>query len=172
MVAHRTRLIILSFILFACKGATTEPPVVPAIDPTQDNIREVVYRYLFIHKAASADSSIKVFFLALSDNVVNIHSSFGDADPTDEFLSRFQTSVPAVKKYSQCTLAMEGVFDTQTGVRGVLFRAGPITVIDSTHAEIEAGYFMAGLGASGDTLQLQKSDGLWIVTKDMVRWIA
>ena len=164
--------IILCIGFVACNGSSTQPTPDSSIDSTADNIREVSFRYLFAHKGPARDPNVKVFFLAFSEVIVPVPHSFGDTDPSDQFLSRFKLNTPPVRKYSQCNLALEGVFDKLTNERGVLFRVGPITIIDSLHAEAQAGYFVGGLGASGDILQLQKTDTAWVVTKDLVRWIS
>ena len=171
-MATRLLTIILCSTIIACKGASTEPAPIQPVDSTPDAIRETAFRYLFTHKAGARDPNVKVFFLAFSEAIVPIPHSFGDTDPSDQFLSRFKLNTPPVRKNSQCNLALEGVFDKLTNERGVLFRVGPITIIDSVHAETQAGYFVGGLGASGDILQLQKTDTAWVVTKDLVRWIS
>lgn len=172
MITTRLLTIIVCLTIIACKGASTEPAPLQPVDPTPDAIRDAAFRYLFTHKAGARDPNVKLFFLAFSEAIVPIPHSFVDSDPSDQFLSRFASNIPTVKKYSQCTIALEGVFDKQTNERGILFRVGPLTIIDSSHAEAQVGYFIGGLGGSGDILELQKSDSTWIVTNDIVRWIS
>jgi hypothetical protein len=165
-------IIILYIGMAACKVSSTQPTVDPPVDATPDNIREASFRYLFAYKSPARDPNVKLFFIAFSEAIVPIPSSFGDSDPSDQFLSRFTFNAPPVRKFSKCNIALEGVFDKLTNERGALFRVGPITMLDSVHAEAQAGYFVGGLGGSGDILQLQKTDSAWVVIKDLVRWIS
>jgi len=131
-------------------------------DQETDNIREATFRYMFAKNASGQQQAAKVYCLSVEDQ-----------DPADDFMHRFANDTPPVKKASQCTAsAREGVRDKETGARGLAFRVDKLTKKEDSRAEVDGGYYEAGLSASGNTYSLEKKEGVWKVVKDVMHWIS
>jgi len=128
----------------------------------EDEIREVTFRYQFLHNASGLQQNAKIYFLAIGEE---------GGDPTDEFMERFADDKPTNKKESQAKLG-DGVKDRDTGERGLIFRVGNIKWVSDTEVEVEGGYYEAGLSSSGNTYFLKKQKDKWVVTKDVMHWIS
>jgi hypothetical protein len=173
--ALRLSAILLLVVFLAGCGAVTKKitPLAVAGDsaPHADDIREAVFRYLI---ARCNTSYYKVCFLSIerrgSGDTAKLQTE--DSDPSDEFLRRFTDLSIPVKRESDCTGGTRGVFDKKTNAQGLIFNVGKITQHSATSAEIEGGYYAAGLSASGNTYTVEKKNGKWIVTKDVMHWIS
>ena len=161
----------LAFLLTGCSGSGTD--VVGEFNSLnkEDAVREVVFRYQFLHNESGQQQSAGIYFIS-----VLLHSDTADiwnnGNPGTGLLARFFNNKPPVKPYSQCIISADGVKDRISGERGLLFRIGEIRWVDSTHAEADGGYFEAGLSASGNTYYLEKNSGQWIVVGDVMHWIS
>lgn len=153
-------LAILPLFLFLAPFARAAPET-RAVQ--EDNIREAVFRHQFGNNASGQKQGAKVYFLSLG----------WKTDPSDEFMARFAGNTPPVKKVSEAdSSAMKGVHDKKTGESGLIFNVGKITWKSDTEATANGGYYKAGLSASGNTYTLEKKDGVWTVTKDVMNWIS
>jgi hypothetical protein len=128
----------------------------------EDDIREAVFSYQFLHNASGRQQNAKVYFLSLHE---------GGKDPSDEFMKRFAGHTPEVKKVSQCT-EDDDIRDMQTGAPGIVFRVTGIRWITAQRVEVFGGYFEGYLSSSGNTYYVEKKDGKWIVVQDNGRWIS
>jgi hypothetical protein len=54
----------------------------------------------------------------------------------------------------------------------VLFTINEIRWVADDQVEADGGYFETGLSASGNTYYLKRENGLRIVTRDVMHWIA
>lgn len=151
--------------IFALTCATS---LVLADGPSQakeeDDIREATFRYQFQHNASGMKQNAKVYFLSLGEEK--------RTDPSDEFMKRFADHKPSVKKVSSSTGGPQGIKDKDTGEPGLIFRVQKIKWVDDTTAEVEGGYYEAGLSASGNTYYLKKEKDKWVVKRDVMHWIA
>ncbi len=95
-----------------------------------------------------------------------------NGDPGDALLNQFTDNVPPVKPFSECTLLISGVFDKDTGERGLLFQVGEIKWNADDQIQVEGGYYEAGISASGNTYHLKYIDGQWTVTRNVMHWIS
>jgi hypothetical protein len=130
-----------------------------------DDVREAVFRHLFEHNASGLQRRAKVFCLQIE----------GKADPSPELLRRFEGNEPRVKKASLCAFShgpAGGRVQDETGAPGLIFRVDSIQRTGRDSAVVEGGYFEAGLSASGNTYELSRESGRWVVTKDTMRWIS
>jgi hypothetical protein len=137
-------------------------------DRTHDelDIREATFRYQFVRNASGQKQNAGMYCLSIVANGK-------ETDPDDAFIKRFDGNTPVVKRASDCSRsAAEGVKDRATGKRGLIFRTEAIKWISDTEAQVEGGYYEGGLSASGNTYYLRKTDGKWIVEKDIMHWIA
>ena len=126
-------------------------------------LREAVFRHMFGKNASGQQENAGVFCLAFEK----------DADPPAAFLARFRDLKIPVRPSSGCTRsASKGVVDRATGARGLAFRIDSVLLKGADHAEVEGGYYEAGLSASGNLYTLARKDGRWGVTKDQMRWIS
>jgi hypothetical protein len=128
-----------------------------------DDVREAALRYMFQKNASGAQQRAHVFCIA-----------FADKDPPAAFLSRLDDVHPTVKPSSACDAsAAKGVTDKSTGQSGLLFNLdGDIRWTDANHAEIDGGYYEAGLSASGNTYYVERKNGKWVVIRDVMHWIS
>jgi hypothetical protein len=105
---------------------------------TEDDIREAVFRYMFDHEARQQKPYAKYYFIGIGK------VGEGD-DPSEEFMKRFEGNVPIVKKMSQSTASSSGiVVDKETGDGGIRYSVSEKRWINENHAEVEAGYYVAG----------------------------
>ena len=133
----------------------------PQAPDDADDAREAALRYMFVHNASMQQRKAAVHCLTIEGK-----------DPTDTFVARFAELAPPVKKASECTASAEdGVHDKTTGARGLIFRVAA-TRVRGEAAEIDGGYYEAGLSASWNTYYLEKKDGRWMVVKDVMHWIS
>jgi hypothetical protein len=95
------------------------------------------------------------------------------ADPSPAFLARLRSAAPHVTRASACDASADkGVIEKSSGKQGLIFRVESISWIDDDHAEVGGGYYEAGLSASGNTYYLERKNGAWHVTKDVMHWIS
>jgi hypothetical protein len=159
-----TRLIaVMAVLAFGCDDAG----VGPAVGTEDSPIHVAVYRYQFLHNGSSMQENAGAYYLAVMvmvDSGVIEHYDF--RDPPASVLQSFADHHPPVRKYSACTLSPSGVFDRNSGTRGLLFRVGPVRKIGEEEAEVEGGYFEGGLRASSNRYRLEFMDGVWVVVED------
>lgn len=149
-------------ICFVC-AASCAVPDESTRAKAEDEIREVTFRYQFLHNASGLQQNAKIYFLAIADE---------HGDPTDEFMERFADDKPTVKKKSQAKVGGDGVKDRDTGEIGLIFRVDNIKWVSDTEVEVGGGYYEAGLSSSGNTYFLKKQKDRWVVTKDVTHWIS
>ncbi len=155
------------FVLSSCDDLGTTPPV----ERSLDDIREAVFRYQFLHNASGQQQNAGAYFIGLyvtGEPTLPVHY----VDPSDNLLARFAGNTPPVKKASESTYSVQGVFDIHTGARGLLFRIESVTEIDPDQVEVTGGYFEAGLSASGNVYTVTRTNGRWTVVKDRLSWIS
>jgi hypothetical protein len=150
----------LLLFLFALGCATVSKSPTPLAkagdsDPDADDIREALFRYMI---SRCNTSYYKVCFVSIDRRAPGDTAKLrpGDTDPSDQFLRRFTHTPIPVRKDSDCTASSRGVFDKKSGARGLIFNVGKITRHSPTLAEIEGGYYAAGLSASGNTYTVEK----------------
>jgi hypothetical protein len=135
----------------------------PSPSPDGDAIREAVLRHMFGKNASGQQQRARVFCIELE----------GGADPSPAFLARFKGVRVPLRPGSGCTKSPDkGVIDKKTHARGLAFRVDSLRQLDRDHAVVEGGYYEAGLSASGNTYTLERQNGAWVVTKDVMNWIS
>ncbi len=139
-----------------------KPPGMPGpYDAAVPDVREATFRYMFKKNASGQQQKAHVYCIA-----------FDAQDPPPEFVARLADVRPVVKPVSACDHSQNGVFDKATKQSGLVFRVGDVTWQDADHAEIGGGYYEAGLSASGNTYDLERRSGVWVVVKDLMNWIS
>lgn len=153
-----------SVIIVVCGCATINSTpknvevLVSAIDP---DMAEAVFRYQFEHNASGQQTNAAAYFL-----------EFGNFDPDDAFISRFNGHNPPVKKRSQCSTKGMQVTDKKTGKPGLIFSIDKIVMTGPDTTEASGGYYEGGLSSSGNTYYLKRRNGKWFVEKDIMHWIS
>ena len=95
------------------------------------------------------------------------------ANPSDALLTRFAGRRPLVKKVSESfSKEYEGIYDKETGKKGILFRITSIKWVSETEAEVEGGHYTGPLAASGHVYKMRFENGKWIVEDDDMKWIS
>ncbi len=135
-----------------------------------DDLLEAVFRYQFENNHSGQQQDAKVCCLSIR---INGEITGREADPTAEFLKRFEGYSTPVVKASTCTRDVrEGVKHKDTGARGLILRVSGVRWKDEKNVEVEGGYYEAGLSSSGNTYRLEKQGDSWVVTEDVLNWIS
>jgi hypothetical protein len=166
---NRILFISIILVLFAsCKNNSIEPQ-----SSEDDDIREIVFRYQFASNGSGfADTTAKYYYLAIII-VDSTHRVTSSSDPSDDLMKRFISNTPQVRKYSQATIQPGGgVYDKETGLRGLLFRVGQIRRVSENDAEVEGGYYAGGLNAEGDVFYLRKANSSWFIYRVQNYWVS
>jgi hypothetical protein len=143
--------------------APPAPPPGPRGPRDPDAVREATFRYMFGKNASGQKQSARVYCLEVENS----------ADPSAAFLARFKNVAPHVTRASACDASADkGVIEKSSGKQGLIFRVDTIIWVDDDHAEVGGGYYEAGLSASGNTYYLERKNGAWHVTKDVMHWIS
>lgn len=168
MIKHSEIILAIIAATFLSCDTSVEPQ-----SPEEDFVRESFFRNQFAGHGTYLDpQDTLVYFIAFvtldsSGNVVS------EVDPPDSFLRRFEGNNRPVRKVSQCRYAaFQGVFDAQSGERGILFRCGVLRWLSSDHVEIDGGYFTGGIHAinqAGYRYTMEKVNGRWWLTRSTYR---
>jgi hypothetical protein len=158
-VYHRILIAIVAVILLSGAGCQ-RAPVNPA--DKDDDIREVVYKYMFEQYLPELQSDVNIYFLALDSRT----------DPRSELLERFKSHTPPVKKVSASSrLGTGGIRDRSTGQKGVVFSVSDLRWIDDKEAVILGGVYQGGEAASSTLYHVEWMDGEWVVTEEDMDFI-
>ncbi len=104
---------------------------------------------------------------ALQQKDVVFFLSVDEANPSDALLTRFAGRRPPVKKVSESlSQQYEGIYDKETGKKGILFRITSIKWVSETEAEVEGGHYTGPLAASGHVYKMRFENDKWVVTDD------
>lgn len=140
--------------------STTQPSARPA---DQFDVLEAVFRHQFDKNASGQQRNVEYFFLSLDHG----------ADPPAALLARFKNERPRVLPVSMAGPSHgSGVKHKEDGKSGLIFNITRIAWLDANTAEVEGGYYEAGLSASGNTYRVERRDGKWVVTGDKMNWIS
>jgi len=158
--------------IFGCRTQSSAPTAATrpsdgiaqseAHDSDYLDVAEAVLRHQFDHNASGAQRNADYFFIFLEKG-----------DPPPALLARFANEKPPVLPASLATSsAFEGVKHKESGGRGLIFRISSIKWLDANTAEVEGGYYEAGLSSSGNVYRVERRSGKWSVTKDEMQWIS
>lgn len=156
------RAFLLAVFVAGCAARTPSHGAPPPPAGGSDDIREAVFRHLFQKNASGQQGGATVYCLQVE----------GKKDPGPALMARFRQHTPPVVPASACTVGPEGVRETATGKQGLLLRIDEIRKKGANQAEVNGGYFEAGLSASGNLYELSRENGRWVVRKDTMLWIS
>lgn len=129
----------------------------------EDAVREAVFKYQIERLTTDLPKKDVVFFLSVGE----------EANPSDALIARFAGRRPLVKKVSDSVpKKYEGIFDKDTGKKGILFSVTSIKWINDSEAEVEGGHYTAPLAASGNVYKVRFENGKWVVKDDDMKWIS
>ncbi|MFT3788752.1 MAG: hypothetical protein QM770_21715 [Tepidisphaeraceae bacterium] len=163
--------------LLGCEGSRSAQPATTWTPPTRQpvsstqpaaqgpeylNVLEAVFRFQFDHNASGARRKVDYFFLTLDRS-----------DPPADLLARFKDDAPRVLPASLAKAsAGEGVKHKDLGGQGLIFNITSIAWLDANTADVQGGYYEAGLSASGNTYRVERRGGKWVVTHNKMHWIS
>ena len=150
---------LLTLMLFICGVAVTAQPKASTTQSSQDDVREAVFRWQFENNKAGVPRGAAFFCLSLNGR-----------DPTTAFMKRFKGYRTPLKKISQCDISGAGVTSGKSA-GGVVFKVEDGMMSDS-EAILTGGYFLDGLGASGNQYTVKKINGKWKVVDDQLTFIS
>ncbi len=96
---------------------------------SEDDIREIVFRYEIHNFNSSRQFQKGIFFLSIG---------LGGRDPDDQFMKRFSDYGGKVKRQSLATREISGVKDMATGQPGLILTVNRITWISETEERLRA----------------------------------
>lgn len=100
----------------------------------------------------------------------------GKSDPPEPVLNRLAASGERVRPASACRIEKDGlrewVVERETGARAVILMVQSIQCPDELHCSVSCGYFSQGLSASGNTFEVEKRGGAWMVVRRQMHWIS
>jgi hypothetical protein len=132
-----------------------------------DQVREAVFRHLFVHNESGMKDSAQVYFLAIDEG------GGKRRDPSPALMARFARQKPRVEPVSRADISFEkGAVHRETGERGLVFRVAAIKRVSDDVVEVEGGYYEGNLSASGTLFRVERNAGVWIVTSEKMQWIA
>ena len=154
---------VFSFVLFCLLASCAVVPPVPFARSAADrlDLAEAVFRYQFDRNASGQQKNCDYFFIRLESE-----------DPLPELLGRFAEYTPKVVPGSDAARSSRGVSHKTLGGKGLIFHIDDITWLDDNTADVDGGYYEAGLSSSGNTYRVERRDGKWVVIKDTMHWIS
>jgi hypothetical protein len=93
-------------------------------------------------------------------------------DPPAALLARFERHRPAVKGISACRWNDIQWADRATGARAIVHYVTDLFCASPTRCNARGGYLEGNLSASGNRYELERRNGRWQVTGDMMEWIS
>lgn len=160
MIALSALLVVLVALALPC-GGTQQASARPI--PEQD-VMEVVFRFLFIHNLSGLKGSPTVYCLELP----------GGKDPGPQFIRRFSDIAVSVKPGSDCECVSEPEDflcreeQRGTGLPGLRFYIREIKWKSKTEAVAIGGHFATSLNASSVEYHVLIKDGDWVVAESKV----
>lgn len=134
----------------------------------EDDVREAVFRYQFLHDQSGLQPRAEVLFISVDAK-----------DPSDQFLRRFSGNRPPVKKKSQSRYSRRRagfsaiqVEDKHTRKPGLIYSVDSITWLSDSAVLVKGGYYAGGRAAAGHEYRVVRERGKWVVKKDTITWIS
>lgn len=165
MLRELTMPIVMAGLLSGCASFRGGPnahlfPV--AITADEAMIYETVFRYQMSRHTLPPPETISAYCISIRG-----------ADPSDAFLLRFSEQAPPVLKASDAYTVGGGIVYAR-GKKGLAFKfsVGEVRWIDENTVDVEGGYSLSSLAASGNIYRLVRRGAHWTVVKDTLQWIS
>lgn len=131
-----------------------------------DQVREALFKYLIAHDGPEVKDWARIHFLAIEQDGKR-------RDPSPALMQRFAAYQPRIEGVSRADItADKGALHRDTGERGVVFTVGAVTRVSDDAVEVECSFFAANLSGSGGTYRVERKDGVWVVLKPKMLWVA
>jgi len=130
----------------------------------ENDIREIVLRYMFEHVAQQQRPYTEVLFISVEDK-----------DPDDKFIARFKGHIPRVKKRSASIITgdVRGVIDKRTREGGMLYSVDEIEWINENEVAVDGSDYVASLFGGRCRYRVVRDRDSWIVKGCVGRiWIS
>lgn len=131
-----------------------------------DQVRDALFRYLFMHDGRASRDWARVYFLAVME---------GDKqrDPSGALMQRFAGHRPRVERASLADISFDrGAVHRYTREQGVVFTVGDLKRVSDDVVEAECAYYAGNLAASGGTYRVERKAGVWIVMPPKQVWVS
>lgn len=127
---------------------------------------EALYRHQIAHNASGGKLNVALLCLAAGPD--------GDrlADPPETILARFRGHAPPVKGYSGCRWDDVHWEDRATGGEAIVHYVTRFSCPSAVRCTAAGGYLEGNMSASGNRYELERSNGRWRVTSDVMEWIS
>lgn len=136
------------------------------LDAADADAVEALYRHQIAHNASGGKLNVALLCLAAGPD--------GDrlADPPENFLARFRGHTPPVKGYSGCRWDDVHWTDRATGGEAIVHYVTSFACPSATRCTAAGGYLEGNMSASGNRYALERTNGRWRVTSDVMEWIS
>lgn len=166
----RIQTVALTAITLLLAGCKPQIPTGSQREGEERDAREAVFRHQFKGNASGLTGGAGVYCLEIEQAApVNTTKL---VDPDDQLMRRFDAGPTLVRKSSSCESGELGVFDKETGIRGLMLQTGTIDWVSGDELQVEGGYYEGPLSASRNLYRLKKVRGTWVVVQDTLALIS
>ena len=159
-MVNRIIVIVCALLMMVGMGCK-EAPITK--EQREENIREVVFRYMFEHNASEMQQDAEVYFIAVESRT----------DPTQDMLKRFKGHKPPVKPVSATThFGWGGVKGRSSGKAGIIFTVREIDWISDTQVLVTGEYFEDSESTGRSQYKVLFENEQWVVTETEMEWIS
>jgi hypothetical protein len=156
----RVVLVVLCALLLVGVGCKKAPITQ---EQREDEIREVVLRYMFDHNNSALQQDAEVYFIAVGSRT----------DPSQDLLAKFKGNQPRVKSVSAAThLGYGGVKDRSSGAAGIIFTIREINWLSDKQVLVTGEYFEDSESTGLSQYDVKFEDERWVVSETEMEWIS
>lgn len=127
---------------------------------------EALYRHQIGNNASGGQRNVALVCLGAGPDPDRL------SDPPQALLARFVAHSPPVKGISACRWDEIRWSDRSTGAQAIVHYVTDLSCASTTRCTGRGGYLEGNLSASGNRYELERLNGRWQVTGDMMEWIS
>src|SRR3954468_4234151 len=150
------------------------PPPIPApagmagggLGTADPDAVEALYRHQIGHNASGGKLNVALLCLAAGPQIRDL------ADPPQSLLARFSGHTPPVRGYSGCRWKDDGWTDAATGGNAIVHYIVRFACPSPDRCTAGGGYLEGNMSSSGNRYELERRNGRWQVTSDVMEWIS
>ncbi|HEX9963794.1 MAG TPA: hypothetical protein VGB04_02290 [Allosphingosinicella sp.] len=136
------------------------------IDAANLDAAEALYRHQIGNNASGGQRNVALLCLGAGPR------PDGLSDPPAPLLARFAGHEPEVKGVSACRWNETHWADRSTGAHAIVHYVTGLDCPSATRCTGRGGYLEGNMSASGSRFELERRNGRWQVTGDMIEWIS